>query len=95
MEVSRTPQFLTVRRLAVMFACIVGIAWTCHGAYAGHRVSQYTFEEALRLVQQGSTNPRIACAQLRERIIEAIHVLRKAGDDGAIAVEAIHQESRR
>lgn len=94
MEVSRTPQFLTVRRLAVMFACIVGIAWTCHGAYAGHRVQDYTFEEALRLVQQRSTDPSRACSALRARIVEAIRAMREAGPDGAIAIEAIHQKSR-
>jgi len=94
MEVSRTSQFLTARRLAVLCVCIVGIAWTCHGAYGGHRVSQYTFEEALRLARQKHTDPSMACASLRVRIIEAIQALRDAGPDGAIAIEAIHKATR-
>lgn len=81
-------------RLCILLLCIVGMAWTCRAMLSGHKVRDYTFEEAVRLLQQGHTNPRIACAQVRDRIVEAIRVLRAAGPDGAIAIESIHKESR-
>lgn len=80
-------------RLCILLVCISGMAWTCR-TLSGHKVQGYTFEEAVHLLQQDNANPRIACAQLRERIIEAIRVLRAAGPEGAIAIESIHKESR-
>lgn len=80
-------------RLCILLVCISGMAWTCR-TLSGHKVQGYTFEEAVHLLQQGHANPRIVCAELRDRIVEAVKVLRAAGPDGALAVEAIHKESR-
>ena len=89
---ARTPS--SFFRLCIVLLCISGMAWTCRAMLSGHKVRDYTFEEAMLLLQQGNANPRIACAQLRERIVEAVRVLRDAGPDGTIAIEAIHKETR-
>lgn len=43
-------------RLCVLLLCIFGMAWTCRAVLSGHKVRDYTFEEAVRLLQQGHTN---------------------------------------
>lgn len=79
-------------RLCILLVCISGMAWTCRTVLSGHSVT--TFEEALRLAKQKHTDPSLACAALRSHVVEAIRVLRAAGPEGAIAIEAIHKESR-
>lgn len=81
-------------RLCVLLVCILGAAWTCRAVLSGHKVRDYTLEEAMRLLQQGHTDPSVACHQLRMRIVEAVKLMRTAGEHGTIAIEAIHQETR-
>jgi len=79
--------------VALIVVCSLGVAWTCNGVLSGHRVSSYTFEEAMRLARQPGPQAA-ACLQLRLRIVEAVKVLRQSGQDGQIAIEAIHKETR-
>lgn len=84
----------TFFRLLVLLLCIFGMAWTCRAMLSGHRVRDYTFEEAMMLLGDDDKRPA-ACAALREKITEAIGALRSAGDDGDVAVQAIHKETSR
>lgn len=88
------PARMSRGRILLIAWCVLTVAWTFRGALAGHRVEDYTFEQALALVQQSHTDPSAACFALQERIVEAIGVLRGAGPHGAIAIEVIHKESR-
>ena len=89
---ARTPS--SFFRLCIVLLCISGMALTCRAMLSGHKVRDYTFEEAMLLLQQGNTDPSRACSALRARIVDAIRVLRDAGPDGTIAIEAIHKETR-
>ncbi len=88
------PARMSRGRILLIAWCFLTAAWTCRGVLAGHRVRDYTFEEAMQLLQQGQADPSLACATMRDRIIEAIRVMRAAGPDGTVAIEAIHKESR-
>jgi hypothetical protein len=92
MEVSR-PRTHTKTRISVLSLVFLAAAWTCRGVLAGHRVQNYTFEQALQLVQSGGDNPA-ACVALRDRICEAIIALRVSGPNGHVAVQSIQHESR-
>lgn len=81
-------------RLCILLLCIVGMAWTCRAMLSGHKVRDYTFEEAVRLLQQNDADPSVACHQLRPRIVEAVKIMQTAGEHGTIAIEAIHKETR-
>jgi hypothetical protein len=89
------PARMSRGRILLIAWCLIGAAWTCRGVLAGHRVRDYTFEEALALVKQRNTDPSSACFVLRERIVEAVNALREAGPHGDVALEAIHKESHR
>lgn len=93
MEVSQPPR-RRWKRVALIAIYMIAAAWTFRGVLAGHRVQGYTFEQALALVKQDHSDPSAACFALQERIVEAIGVLRGAGPHGAIAIEAIHNETR-
>jgi hypothetical protein len=81
----------TAARLVVILLCVAGAAWTCR-RLSGHRVSSYTFEEALALVQQGGDNAA-ACLDLRDRVLAAIEALRASGPNGSMANRSIAKEA--
>lgn len=45
------PARIPSGRILLIAWCLIGAAWTCRGVLAGHRVKDYTFEDALQLVQ--------------------------------------------
>ena len=92
MEVSKPPRSRW-KHVALIALYMIAAAWTFRGVLAGHRVQNYTFEDALALVQHGGDNPA-ACVALRDRICEAVAALRTSGPNGIVAVQTIHQESR-
>ena len=81
----------TAARLVAILVCVLGAAWTCR-KLSGHRIANYTFEEALAMVQQGGDNPQ-ACIELRDRMLAAIGALRSFGPNGTIAVRSIAKEA--
>lgn len=92
---NRQPERMSRGRILLIVWCLIGAAWTFRGVFAGHRVRDYTFEDALHMVKAGPAPQTMACVQLRDRICEAIAALREAGEEGHLAIEAIHKESHR
>ena len=92
---NRQPERMSRGRILLIVWCLIGAAWTFRGVLAGHRVADYSFEDALHMVKTGPAPQTMACVQLRDRICEAIAALREAGEEGQLAVEAIHKESHR